>query len=325
MPGSALNRLRVTPAKTSSIGVALAHDRRAQAIDHQQGVARLLQLVLEGAAAVDDAEVLEHAAAALGGADRGQSVPVASAVRISTCSLAEIETMLAVTPVASAAGVRGVDPVAQVEQAVAGIDRDRLAVDREAAGQRERVVEGAADAGARHLVGGGDLLDLDAMAGRLRGVGDRDPEDVGRRGRRLAVAAAGGGEGLLGLEDVGAPIEADRAAQALDRALERTGQRVEVLPGGDLELVVRDPLLDPVDRHPLGGDDRVDRALDVDPAAQPGERDPAALVDGQAVEIETGRHLEVPSGALVDQGLAQRGVEPQQLLGWDLLDDLAGS
>ena len=75
----------------------------------------------------------------------------------------------------------------------------------------------------------------------------------------------------------------------------------QVLQRRDLGLVVRDALLDAIDRHALGLDDRVDRALQVDAAAEPRERGPAAAVDLQGVEVEAGRHRRAGSGALVDQ------------------------
>ena len=104
-------------------GVALALDRGAQAVDQELGVARLLELVLERAAAVDQAQILQHAAGRVGDADQGVGAGLVGG---------QDQHLLARRDRHDAGGhagrvgpgVGGVDPVAQVEQAVGRLERD---------------------------------------------------------------------------------------------------------------------------------------------------------------------------------------------------------
>ena len=107
VPGSALNRESVTPPNTSST-VLLWRSMTVPRPSTRSSAfcagcssywRRPCHRSRQGPAA---------GAARVGDADRA-SVPVASAVRISTCSDAEIDTMLAVTPVASAPAFDRVD------------------------------------------------------------------------------------------------------------------------------------------------------------------------------------------------------------------------
>ena len=131
------------------------------------------------------------------------------------------------------------------------------------------------------------------LAAWLRLV-DRDADDLRRLGWRAGVGAAGRRKGPLGFEHVARAVEARHAAQLVERALQVQGKRPHVLERGDLHLVVRDALLDAVDRNAPRRDQPVDRLLQIDPAGQAGERGPAAAVDHQVVEVEIGRHDAAP-------------------------------
>jgi hypothetical protein len=204
--------------------VALAHDRRRQAVHGELGIPGRLELVGERPARGQHAQVLEDVAAGVGGRDHaGGAGPIGG----------QHQHMLAGGQGDDAGGdaaaigpaVGGVDPVADVAQGVAGTDRDLAPVELEGAGERQGVVERRGHGGARHLVGAGDLVDLEGVAGGLGGVGHRDPEQGRGGGRRLGVVAGGGGEGLLGLEHVARTAEGHRTAQPVDRTAHHLGER----------------------------------------------------------------------------------------------------
>ena len=98
-----------------------------------------------------------------------------------------------------------------------------------------------------------------------------DPTTIGDRRRTIAMPRrgprrrGGGGERLLGLRTCRLSGPARHTAQRVERALQVQGARPQVLERGDLHLVVRDALLDAVDRQAPGRDQSVDRLLQVDP------------------------------------------------------------
>ena len=147
--------------------------------------------------------------------------------------------------------------------------------------------------------GARDLLDLDGVAGDLTTIGDRDANDrrcLGRGlRRRRGWRRTPAWPRTCRLSGPGS------AARAASRARSGSG-RASAGPGTRRSSPGCSRCAARCGRSAgAWRDQSVDRLLQVDPGGQARERGPAAAVDHQAVEVETGRHALVRSGALVDQ------------------------
>ena len=96
------------------------------------------------------------------------------------------------------------------------------------------------------------------------GVGDRDTEKRGGRGRRRPVGAADRSEGFLGAEDIGGIADGGGATDVGEGTLEGVENTTKFLIGRDLRLVGFDFRLEAVDGNSLGLDDGIDGADEID-------------------------------------------------------------